>query len=155
MNKYFLIHDLKKIIKDQKNKGKIVGFTNGCFDLLHDGHSHLLHNASIACDYLIVAINSDLSIKSIKGKGRPIEKEQTRIENLTKINDIDAVILFNDDTPIKLIKQLMPDILFKGSDYKEEEIIGSDIIKKYGGKVVLVDFLPGYSTTNIINKSSI
>lgn len=155
MEKFFSIHNLEKIILKIRKKNNLIGFTNGCFDLLHSGHLHLLHKASVQCDYLVVAVNSDLSIKSIKGEARPIQNQQTRIDNLSKISEVNAIILFEDDTPIEIIKKLKPDIMFKGSDYQEEDIVGSDIIKNNGGKVILIDLLKGFSTTNIINKSSI
>ena len=155
MEKYISIHNLIKSINDIRKKNMLIGFTNGCFDLLHSGHIHLLNNAKIACDYLIVAVNSDLSVKSIKGESRPIQKQQIRIDNLSNLSCIDAIISFEDDTPLGIIKILMPDILFKGSDYQKNEVVGSDIIEKNGGKVILIDHLKGYSTTNIIKNSSI
>tara|TARA_A100001015_G_C15036024_1_gene736272 strand:- start:2595 stop:3062 length:468 start_codon:yes stop_codon:yes gene_type:complete len=152
MKEYFSIQSLNNVIKNERKKNKIIGFTNGCFDLLHLGHLHLLKKASKACDFLIVAVNSDKSIRSIKGLSRPIQKQNTRIINLLKISYINALILFEDDTPIELINYLLPDILFKGSDYLNKEIVGDEIIQKNGGKVVLIDLLEGFSTTNIINK---
>lgn len=155
MKEYSSIQSLNKVIKNERKKNKIIGFTNGCFDLLHSGHLHLFEKASKACDFLIVAVNSDKSIRLIKGISRPIQEQNTRIKNLLKISNIDALILFEDDTPIELINNLVPDVLFKGSDYHNKKIVGYEVIQKNGGKVVLIDLLEGFSTTNIINKSSI
>ena len=155
IEKYYSICDLQIILRDIKRGNSIIGFANGCFDLLHLGHLYLLKEASAMCDYLIVAVNSDSSIKSLKGEGRPIETELTRIMNLSLIQDVDDLVMFKDDTPLELITRIEPNILFKGSDYKEKDVVGSEIVKKNGGKVVLIHTLEGYSTTNIINKSSI
>ena len=111
MEKYYTVHNLRLFISELRKKNKVIGFTNGCFDLLHSGHIYLLNNASKGCDYLIVAVNSDSSIKSIKGESRPIQNQQSRIDNLLKISCIDALILFEEDTPLEIIKILIPDIL--------------------------------------------
>lgn len=151
-NILYSINELQEIIEVIRKKNQIIGFTNGCFDLLHKGHFHLLNKASMECDFLIVAVNSDLSIKSIKGDTRPIQNEKTRINNLTKMSEIDAIIIFEDDTPLEVIRKLMPHKLFKGSDYRKEDIIGYNIMKRNGGKVILIDLLKGYSTSKIIKK---
>jgi D-beta-D-heptose 7-phosphate kinase/D-beta-D-heptose 1-phosphate adenosyltransferase len=135
----------------QRKKLKI-GFTNGCFDLLHAGHIALLTQSHQHCDKLIVGLNSDASVKRLKGKGRPIQDEDTRALVLASLQMVDLVILFTDDTPLVLIQTLMPHILIKGADYKAEEIVGADIIQKSGGKVVLIDLLPNHSTTNLVNR---
>lgn len=146
---------LKKISTLKKEKNIIVGFTNGCFDLLHKGHLKLIKESKNRCDFLIIALNSDNSIKLIKGNERPIENQVLRINNLSNVNEVDAIIVFSEETPLKLIEIINPNILFKGSDYKKKELIGSDFILKNGGKVELIDILDGYSTTNIIKNSSI
>jgi len=136
-----------------KNKNeRIVGFTNGCFDLLHLGHLSLFKEAKRNCDYLIVGLNSDSSIKRLKGKSRPVNDQNTRYEILKSILYIDEVIVFNEDTPIKLIEQISPDLLIKGSDYLEEDIVGADYVKNNGGKIIRVNIMPNQSTSNIINK---
>tara|TARA_B100001057_G_scaffold161708_1_gene162338 strand:- start:2236 stop:2706 length:471 start_codon:yes stop_codon:yes gene_type:complete len=154
LNKLFnetqLIKHLKKIRNDL-----IIGFTNGCFDLLHEGHLSLLSNARQKCDFLIVGLNSDLSVKSLKGENRPIDKELVRIKKLSTIKDVDALIVFNEETPLKIINRLLPDILFKGADYKYKEVIGSESVINNGGKIKFIDILGGFSTTNIIKNSSI
>ena len=145
-----LINHLQNIRNDLT-----IGFTNGCFDLLHKGHLSLLSNARQKCDFLIVGLNSDLSVKLLKGKNRPIDKELVRLKKLSTIKDVDALILFNEETPLKIINRLLPDILFKGADYKYKEVIGSESVINNGGKIKFIDILEGFSTTNIIKNSSI
>ena len=134
------------------NKNKIIGFTNGCFDLLHMGHIHILEQARKYCDFLIVGLNSDKSIKRIKGNQRPINNQDFRKKLLKTLKTVDKVIIFEEDTPENLIKTIKPDVLIKGGDYKEEEIIGSNYVKKYGGKVIIVEFVHDTSSTKIIDK---
>ena len=129
----------------------VLGFTNGCFDLLHEGHIHLLKKSKSYCDYLIVGLNSDNSVKRLKGKDRPIENQTRRYENLKSISYVDEVIIFDEDTPYDLINRIKPDVLFKGSDYSNKNIVGAEIVKKNGGKVITVDLLQGYSTTKKIS----
>ena len=136
---------------DFGEKEKIV-FTNGCFDILHEGHITLLEKAKRFGEKLIVGLNSDASIKKIKGDNRPINSESSRIKLLSSIIYIDYIILFDDETPIDLIKSIRPDILVKGGDYSEPQIVGADFIKSYGGQVKIIDLVEGKSTTNIINK---
>lgn len=150
--KVYKLNDLKKKLVILKNKNKTIGFTNGCFDLLHEGHLKLLAESKKKCDYLIVGINSDSSIKKIKGDNRPIDHEIIRVNNLKKQVQVDAVILFSSKTPLSLIKIIKPNVLFKGSDYREKPIVGSGTVNKEGGKVILIDLLKGYSTTKLINK---
>ena len=135
----------------RSQKKKIV-FTNGCFDLLHIGHISLLEQAAKLGDILIVAINSDNSVKRIKGNGRPITTEQNRARILASISEIYGVILFNEDTPYELIKFIKPDVLVKGKDYKIEGVIGKDIVEKNGGSVELIDIVENVSTTAIANQ---
>tara|TARA_B110000444_G_C18844266_1_gene600914 strand:+ start:2841 stop:3317 length:477 start_codon:yes stop_codon:yes gene_type:complete len=151
-NKLYNIIDLKKKIDLLRNDKKSIGFTNGCFDLLHEGHLKLIAKSRNLCDYLIVGLNSDSSVKKIKGQSRPIDNEIARINKLSKQSKIDAIIIFSKSTPLELIKKIKPQILFKGSDYKDKIIIGEEVVKKDGGKVVLIDILKGHSTTNSIKK---
>ena len=154
MSKYFLEADelnscIISLKKDKKD------WIYECFDLLHNGHIHLLKETRYYCDYLIVAINSDSSIKSLKGKDRPIDNEHVRIKKLSKLNYIDFIIIFNEETPLELIKKLSPNILFKGSDYENKEIVGENFIKEQGGEIKPIDLIEGISTTKIINDTKI
>lgn len=133
-----------------KTEGKVVGFTNGCFDLLHPGHIALLQQARAACDRLIVGLNSDASVKRLKGNDRPVQNETSRATVLASLELVDAVVIFDEDTPLDLITTLKPDVLIKGADYKIEEVVGADVVQAYGGKVVLADLKDGHSTTNTI-----
>jgi D-beta-D-heptose 7-phosphate kinase/D-beta-D-heptose 1-phosphate adenosyltransferase len=135
-----------------RRDGLTVGFTNGCFDLLHPGHVHLLCEARSRCDRLIVGLNSDSSVKRLKGAARPIQGEAARTIVLAGLAFVDAVVLFADDTPMKLIERIKPDILVKGADYSIGEVVGRDLVESYGGKVALVDLLPDSSTTRIIDR---
>ena len=130
--------------------GLKVGFTNGCFDLLHPGHVSLLSQARAACDRLVVGLNSDASVRRLKGPGRPVQNEQARAAVLASIASVDLVVLFDEDTPLALIGELRPDVLVKGADYRLDEVVGADIVQGYGGKVLLADLLAGYSTTATI-----
>ena len=154
LNKEYSAENLIKKIVQLKKENISIGFTNGCFDLLHKGHIYSISEAKKKCDYLIIAINSDISVSIIKGPNRPIDDQVNRVSKLSKLDDVDAIIIFYDDNPLKLIKDIKPDILFKGADYKDKEIIGSEFIIENGGKVELIDILNGYSTTNIIKNSS-
>ena len=155
INKEYSIENLIKKITQLKKDNISMGFTNGCFDLLHKGHLYSISEAKKKCDYLIIAINSDVSVGVIKGLNRPIDDQANRVLKLSKLDDVDAIIIFYDDNPLKLIKDINPDILFKGADYKDKVIIGSEFVMKNGGSVELIDILDGYSTTNIIKNSSI
>ena len=136
-------------LKDLKKK---IGFTNGCFDLLHKGHISLLSQAKQKCDFLILALNSNESVKQLKGEGRPIEDENIRAKKLFETKLVDCIILFEQKTPIELIRVFKPDVLVKGSDYKDKNIIGKDFVERYGGSVILAKIIPGYSTTDTIKK---
>ena len=155
LDKLFNKNQLVIYLEEIRTDNVIVGFTNGCFDLLHKGHLSLLSQAKKQCDFLIVAINSDSSVKKLKGSDRPVDGEQIRLKKLSIIKDVDALIVFNEETPLKIINELMPNILFKGADYKYKEVIGSHSIIKNGGKIEFIDILEGFSTTNIIQNSSI
>ena len=132
-------------------KNKKVVFTNGCFDILHLGHQTYLNQSKALGDFLIVAINSDESVKSLKGDDRPINNQELRSKNLLNLECVDEVVVFSEKTPLKLIEFLLPDVLTKGGDYNHENIVGSNIVEKNGGKVILLPYLKGYSTTTIIN----
>ena len=146
------IKDLAKIINEWKLNGDKIVFTNGCFDLIHLGHLEILARSADLGDKLIVAINSDMSIKKIKGNSRPIIEEDSRAKQLAAIEFIDAVILFNEDTPYNLIKVIKPDVLTKGGDYKKNDIVGNQLINKEQGEVVIIALTKGYSTTSILEK---
>lgn len=151
-NKFFNLKSLAKQLQVWRAKDKKIVFTNGCFDLLHRGHIDYLSKAADKGDILIIGLNSDSSIKKIKGRGRPITDEKSRSHILASLFFVDAVILFDEDTPYDLIKSILPDILVKGSDYKADEIVGNEILMASGGSIETIDFLAGYSTTQIINK---
>jgi len=145
-----LIRDQFEFIKLTKDK-KVV-FTNGCFDLIHDGHIELLKKAKAEGDILVIGVNSDASIKRLKGDNRPIQNEHVRTKVLSSIKHVDAVVLFDEDTPLELIKAIQPDVLVKGSDYAVSEIVGANEVIESGGEVVTVDLVEGSSTTNIVEK---
>ena len=150
--KIFNIKDLSQIIKKWRLNGDKIVFTNGCFDLIHLGHLEILARSADLGDKLIVGINSDMSIKKIKGSSRPIIEEDSRAKQLAAIEFIDAVILFNEDTPYDLINILKPDVLTKGGDYKKNDIVGNELINKEQGDVVIIPLTQGYSTTSILEK---
>ena len=135
-----------------KFQHKKVVFTNGCFDILHRGHIEYLAKAAEHGDYLIIGLNSDASVRSIKGPGRPIVDQEARAILLASLHFVHKVILFEQDTPYELIKMLKPDVLIKGGDYKLSEIVGADIVKASGGKITTVEFINGFSSTTIIDK---
>ena len=138
----------------RKNSKKII-FSNGCFDLLHKGHIDLLAKARSLGDVLIVGLNSDVSVKALKGDKRPIQNQKVRFNNLLKLNSVDLVIIFEEETPLKLIKKIQPNIIVKGQDYKVKHVVGYNTIKSWGGEVVLVPLTKGYSTTSIIKKNKL
>jgi len=135
-----------------RNQGLQVGFTNGCFDLLHPGHISLLSQARAACDRLVVGLNSDSSVRGLKGETRPVQSEAARAAVLGALTAVDLIVLFSDETPIRLIETLRPDALVKGADYSVETVVGADIVQGYGGRVVLADLLDGHSTTTTIER---
>ena len=151
-DKIFDLDDLKnKVILWKKNGHKIV-FTNGCFDIIHKGHIEILSKSSDLGDKLIVGLNSDSSVRNLKGNSRPIIDEDSRSIALAALSFVDAIVLFSEDTPIHLISTLNPDILAKGGDYEIRTIVGHEIVQKNGGEVILIPFVDGFSSTNIINK---
>ena len=141
---------LRKQIAIWRFKGKSIVFSNGCFDVLHLGHVEYLAKARDLGDILIVGLNSDDSVHRIKGSHRPVNNEEARAITLAALSFVDCVIVFGEDTPIDLIKLIQPDILVKGKDYEGKEIVGSDVVKVRGGRVVTIDLTKGYSTTHTI-----
>jgi D-beta-D-heptose 7-phosphate kinase/D-beta-D-heptose 1-phosphate adenosyltransferase len=130
--------------------GDRIGFTNGCFDLIHPGHVSLLGQARAACDRLIVGLNTDASVRRLKGPTRPVQDELARAIVLASTAAVDAVVMFGDDTPIELIRALRPDVLVKGADYRIDQVVGGDFVQSYGGRVVLATLMPDQSTTRTI-----
>jgi D-beta-D-heptose 7-phosphate kinase / D-beta-D-heptose 1-phosphate adenosyltransferase len=145
--------ELDEHLKEWRKQGLRVGFTNGCFDILHPGHVKLLTAARGACDRLIVGLNSDASVKRLKGEDRPMQNERARAEVLAALEAVDLVVLFEEDTPIKLITQIKPSVLVKGGDYTRERVVGHEIVEAGGGEVMLVDVLAGFSTTSLVNRA--
>jgi D-beta-D-heptose 7-phosphate kinase/D-beta-D-heptose 1-phosphate adenosyltransferase len=129
-----------------------IGFTNGCFDLLHPGHVKLMTAARAACDRLVVGLNSDQSVTRLKGEGRPVQDQESRAEVLAALEAVDLVVIFEQDTPVELIRRIRPTALVKGADYRIEEVVGRDIVEADGGEVVLVELVPGHSTTRLVGK---
>ena len=136
-----------------RRRGLRIGFTNGCFDLLHPGHIRLLAAARAACDSLIVGLNSDASVCGLKGEGRPVQNQQARAEVLAALEAVDLVVVFDEPTPLELIMQIAPQVLVKGADYRLEDVVGRDVVEANGGHVVLVGLVPGHSTTQLIERS--
>jgi D-beta-D-heptose 7-phosphate kinase/D-beta-D-heptose 1-phosphate adenosyltransferase len=137
-------------IAEWRRRGLRIGFTNGCFDLIHPGHVHLLAQARAACDRLVVALNTDLSVRRLKGPERPIQSEAARATVMSSLASVDLVVLFAEETPLSLIEAIRPDVLVKGADYRPEQVVGADIVRRNGGKVLLVDLLPSQGTTATI-----
>jgi D-beta-D-heptose 7-phosphate kinase/D-beta-D-heptose 1-phosphate adenosyltransferase len=144
---------LDERLAEWRRLGLRIGFTNGCFDILHRGHTKLLAEARAACDRLVVGLNSDASTARLKGKGRPINPEADRAEVLAALEAVDLVVIFEQDTPLELINRVRPTILVKGADYKREEVVGREIVEQAGGNVILVDLVPGHSTTAIVERT--
>ncbi len=140
-----------KLIVKWRADGFKIGFTNGCFDLVHPGHVSLLRQARAQCDRLVVGINSDASVKRLKGAGRPIQNEVARAIVLHAFSDVDALVVFDDETPIDLIKALRPDILVKGADYFSDKVVGAEFVRSIGGHVFLAELVDGYSTTKTVS----
>ncbi len=152
LEKLKTLKEIQEIAEHLKKNNKTVAFTNGCFDILHMGHISYLQKARAICDILIVGLNSDASVKRIKGKNRPINSQHDRAFVLCGLESVDYVVLFEEDTPINLIKAVKPDILIKGADWKEKEVAGCDFVKSYGGACRFIEFVNNRSTTNIIKK---
>ena len=144
--------ELKKIISRLKRQGKRIAFTNGCFDILHYGHVSYLEKAKRLTDILIIAINSDSSIRRIKGKARPILKLKERMGIVAALESVDFTTSFNQDTPRRIIKLLKPDMLVKGRDWNKNKIVGKDIVESYGGQVITLPYVKGQSSSKIIKR---
>jgi D-beta-D-heptose 7-phosphate kinase/D-beta-D-heptose 1-phosphate adenosyltransferase len=140
--------------REWRAQGLRIGFTNGCFDLLHPGHVRVLTAARAACDRLVVGLNSDASVARLKGEGRPIQPIYARADVLAALEAVDLVAVFEEDTPLELIRRVRPKVLVKGGDYRVEQVVGREIVEADGGKVMLVDLVPGHSTTSIVRRSS-
>jgi rfaE bifunctional protein nucleotidyltransferase chain/domain len=146
--------ELDRWLNIARFKRQRIVFTNGCFDVLHSGHIQYLVKAAEMADLLLIGLNTDESVKKLKGPSRPYLNEEARALIMASLFFVSAVVLFNEETPYNLIKQVMPDVLVKGGDYKPEEIVGYDIVKSNGGEVLTIEFIPGFSSTGIIGKIS-
>ncbi len=152
-NKIFQnVEAFSKQLSVLKFKDDKIVFTNGCFDILHRGHVEYLHKTSLLGNVLILGLNTDASIKRIKGQKRPVVNQESRSIVMAALEFIDYIVLFDEDTPYELIKKIQPDVLVKGKDYKPEDIIGADIVKQKGGVIETIDMVEGFSTTGIIEK---
>ena len=151
-NKVFSLEDLRVQVDLWRKAGCKIGFTNGCFDIIHAGHVQTLSFARRNCDKLVVALNSDSSITKLKGPERPINGQEERAAVLSELESVDALIFFAEDTPLQLIMAVKPDVLIKGGDYKAENVVGYDFVTSYGGKVLLASVVNGLSTTNLVSK---
>ena len=151
-NKIVTLPELKKKLAQWRVLSKTVAFTNGCFDILHIGHINALIEAASHADFLVVGLNSNTSVEKLKGKDRPVNDESSRALLLASLSMVDAVIIFAEDTPLELIKNIQPDVLVKGGDYTLEEIVGAKEVMERGGKVIINPIITGFSTTNLINK---
>lgn len=147
------LSSLKNVLARERVRGKKIVFTNGCFDILHYGHIKILEKAKSKGDILIVGLNSDSSVRRLKGQGRPVQGEKARARILDSLKMVDYVVLFNESTPLKLIKTLKPDVLVKGSDYKDKRVVGREVVEKRGGEVYLFPLRKGYSTTHILKNT--
>jgi len=146
------LDELTELAAQARQNGKSVVFTNGCFDILHRGHVHVLRQAKAAGDLLIVALNSDRSVQEIKGAHRPVLPESDRIELIGAMEMVDYVIIFDEPDPYKLIAAIKPDVLAKGGDWSAEKIIGADVVEQAGGRIVMIPYLKGFSTSEIIGR---
>ncbi len=148
-NKIHTWESLKTQVEEWNIQGKIIVFSNGCFDLLHKGQIDYLNRAADLGDVLVMGLNTDASVSKLKGPHRPIQDEQSRLTIIAALQCVNAVVLFNEETPYNLIELVQPDVLVKGSDYQPENIVGFDIVMAKGGVVKTIDYLPGYSTSLI------
>ena len=151
-NKIFGLEFLIKNLDQWRNENKKIVFTNGCFDLIHLGHIDILARSSDLGDILIIGVNSDSSIQKLKGENRPIIEENSRVKQLAALEFVDAVVLFHEDTPQKLIETIKPDVITKGGDYKAENVVGNEVVTQKNGQVVIIPLTQGYSTTSILKK---
>jgi D-beta-D-heptose 7-phosphate kinase/D-beta-D-heptose 1-phosphate adenosyltransferase len=152
MNKIYSREKLKKRIDALRNEGKKIVFTNGCFDILHVGHTRYLRDAKKQGDVLVLGLNSDESVRSLKGEKRPLMPENERADVVASLESVDYVTIFHELTPLALIEYLKPHVLVKGGDWKEGEVVGRESVEKWGGRVVIIPEIKGSSTTNIIEK---
>jgi rfaE bifunctional protein nucleotidyltransferase chain/domain len=146
------VEDLKSELDAIRDRGKKIVFTNGCFDILHTGHLRYLWKARQLGDYLVVAVNSDRSVRAIKGPSRPVMGQEARSEMVAALEFVDGVIVFDEEDPLKVIEILLPDVLVKGGDWSEDRIIGADVVRRAGGEVHVIPLVEGFSTTGIIQK---
>jgi D-beta-D-heptose 7-phosphate kinase/D-beta-D-heptose 1-phosphate adenosyltransferase len=153
--KIFSLESALQLTRAWREQGFRIAFTNGCFDLLHPGHISLLDQARRSADRLIVGLNADLSVRRLKGPGRPVQSEVARATVLGAVKSVDAVVIFPEDSPRELIEQLEPDVLVKGADYTLETVVGADFVRGRGGKVLLAELLPGNSTTDTVKRVSL
>jgi rfaE bifunctional protein nucleotidyltransferase chain/domain len=151
-SKILKLSDLLKVVEDLRNTGKQIVFTNGCFDILHVGHVRYLTAARLKGDALVLGLNSDASVKSIKPDNRPIVSQDQRAEVLAGLACVDYITIFDEPDPLALIQTIKPDVLIKGADWEEKKIIGSDVVKSYGGNVVRIEVVPDISTSRIIQR---
>ena len=142
--------DLRRVVEDLKAKGKRIVFTNGCFDLLHIGHIRYLEEAKSLGDILVVGVNSDRSVRGLKGPNRPILPEEERAEILSGLESVSYITIFDESTPLELISSLQPHVLVKGGDWTKESTVGKEVVERSGGKVVILPFIEGSSTSNLI-----
>jgi D-glycero-beta-D-manno-heptose 1-phosphate adenylyltransferase len=150
--KYKSVDELSSISAKARKAGRLVVFTNGCFDLVHRGHIHLLRQAKMLGDILIVGVNSDVSVKAIKGPQRPIMPEADRIELIAALEMVDYVVAYNEPDPYRVIVAIQPNVLVKGGDWSADKIVGADVVEQNGGRVAVIPYLPGFSTTQIIER---
>jgi D-beta-D-heptose 7-phosphate kinase/D-beta-D-heptose 1-phosphate adenosyltransferase len=152
LEKLLKLKELKVRVRELRSQGKKLVFTNGCFDILHPGHIRYLRSSKALGDFLIVGLNSDHSVRAIKGPPRPIMTEKERAELLCALPFVDAVIIFEEEDPLRLIEDIVPDVLVKGGDWKEDQIVGGVFVKSRGGKVVRIPYIKGYSSSSIIKR---
>jgi D-beta-D-heptose 7-phosphate kinase/D-beta-D-heptose 1-phosphate adenosyltransferase len=152
LNKALPLDRLSKEVETRRKLGQKIVFTNGCFDVLHAGHVDYLEEARRQVDFLIVGLNSDAGIRKLKGSKRPVNPLEARVRVLSGLQAVQYVVVFDEETPLRLIQELRPDVLVKGSDYHREEVVGADLVESYGGQVYLAPIRPGYSTTGLLEK---
>jgi len=150
--KFKTVDELSAISAQARKAGRVVVFTNGCFDLVHRGHIHMLRQAKALGEILIVGINSDVSVKSIKGRERPITPEVDRIELIAALEMVAYVVAYDEPDPYRVIAAIQPNVLVKGGDWSADKIVGADVVEQNGGRVAVIPFLPGFSTTQIIER---
>ena len=153
MHEIIHINEIETFVKKLRKENDLtIAFTNGCFDILHRGHVHYLESAKEPADLLVVGLNSDLSVKKLKGDDRPYVNEGDRAYILSRLESVDIVCVFSEDTPIELLKRVKPDLLIKGGDYSIDQVVGKELVESYGGKVYVAPLIKGLSSTNIITK---